>query len=483
VNISRGSIFRRLIVTYIGIMLLTILILMVFMSRLFSSAVYSQRADSLLERAQQVVELYGEAQEGSLGRAAVARVVVHMARTEQINAVVVDRNGKVMLPRLADQRNLPRDFIAETLPEVLEGENVRNIPPVSLRQRVSFLTVGTPLTLNGEAVGAVYTSTPVRVIRQVPQPVRRVMWIVIGCISLVAAVVIYFVSRRIADPLEEISEGALAIAEGNFDERVPVTGNDELAVVARSFNHMASQLQKLEELRRDFIANVSHELRTPLTSLKGFVQGLRDGTIPAQQRERYLGMVLQELNRLNRLISELLELASLDAGSLELQTEPRNAFELTRRSLVKLEPLLTKKKLDARVEFPEEPGTALLDVDRFDQIMQNLLSNAVQHTPEGGTIELNGALRESEVEVTVSDSGQGIPDEALPHIWDRFYKADRARVSGDDNEGSGTGLGLTITKQLVEAHGGSIRVESTAGEGATFVLTFPRLRKNSTHQD
>jgi two-component system sensor histidine kinase ResE len=150
---------------------------------------------------------------------------------------------------------------------------------------------------------------------------------------------------------------------------------------------------------------------------------------------------------------------------------------------VKLEPLLTKKKLDARVEFPEEPGTALLDVDRFDQIMQNLLSNAVQHTPEGGTIELNGALRESEVEVTVSDSGQGIPDEALPHIWDRFYKADRARVSGDDNEGSGTGLGLTITKQLVEAHGGSIRVESTAGEGATFVLTFPRLRKNSTHQN
>ncbi len=237
-----------------------------------------------------------------------------------------------------------------------------------------------------------------------------------------------------------------------------------------AFNQMALALQDIEEMRRVFIANVSHELRTPMTSIRGFVEGILDGTIPQEKHNQYLNIVKDETYRLNRLVNDLLDLAKIEAGEVELDITTLNINEMVRKCVIKLEALLIEKDLSVDADFEEEELLAKGDSDAIERVLYNLMHNAIKFTPPGGKIGVITRKLKDRIEVTVRDNGIGIDPNELDHVWDRFYKSDKSR--GRDK--TGTGLGLAIVRNIINEHKQSISVRSEPGLGTAFTFTLAR---------
>lgn len=231
-----------------------------------------------------------------------------------------------------------------------------------------------------------------------------------------------------------------------------------------------SELRQLEQLRRDFVANVSHELRTPLTSIQGFLEAMMDGIIAGDTaKNRYIQVIHQETLRMNRLIHDLLDLSLLESGKIRWEFGSVNLSDLSSRVLLNLEPQLERRKLAFINNLPTDLPPVRGDGDRIGQVLTNIVANAIQYSPVGGTISLNGQTGESFIKVSISDQGSGIPPEDLSHIWDRFHRVEKSR----NRATGGTGLGLSIVKQIVEVHGGFVEAQSDPGMGSTFSFTLP----------
>jgi histidine kinase len=281
---------------------------------------------------------------------------------------------------------------------------------------------------------------------------------------LAALLVSLFISRRIVAPVQTLNNASQHIADGQYDKRVEVTGEDELAQLAASFNQMASQLEEVENKRRQLIGDVTHELRTPLTSIKGYMEGLVDGVLPATP-ETY-NQIHNEASRLARLVDDLQELSRVEASAFSLDIRPTDISQLVGTILKRLSPQATIKRISLRSNLPANLGQVLADEDRITQVLTNLVANALQYTPEDGTVTISAIQKDDEVHVSIKDTGIGIPPEHLPNVFTRFYRVDKSRSR---NAGGGSGIGLTIAKHLIEAHGGRIWVESEGeGKGSTF---------------
>jgi signal transduction histidine kinase len=248
----------------------------------------------------------------------------------------------------------------------------------------------------------------------------------------------------------------------------------ELGEMARAFNSMAGELQRSEKLKRDMIADSAHELRTPLTNIRGHLEALHDGLMPFNKES--IVSLEEETGTLNRLVDELQELSLIEAGQLSLNRQPTDIVPMIRRVTVGMQALALGKGLDLEVNLPDEFPLADIDWQRIEQVLRNLLSNAVTYTPEDGTIKVSATLKGDKIEISVADTGPGIPEKDLPNIFERYYRVDKSR----DRATGGSGLGLTIARRLVEAHGGSIRVESKFGEGARFIFSIPVLNSHSS---
>jgi signal transduction histidine kinase len=248
-----------------------------------------------------------------------------------------------------------------------------------------------------------------------------------------------------------------------------VDGEDELAQLALRFNQMAEKLDQVESMRRRLIGDVSHELRTPLTAIKGSMEGLMDGILPAN--DGTFQQIHAEADRLNRLVDDLQELSRVESHAYPLDIRPVDVTSLVRTVTKQLAPSFESKRISQDLELTPDLPYILADEDRTIQILTNLTGNALQYTPEGGKITISAKERNGEVQISVRDTGIGIPPEHLPHIFDRFYRVDKSRSR---KSGGGSGIGLTIARALVEAQGGRISVESSGGEhGSTFLFTLP----------
>jgi signal transduction histidine kinase len=293
---------------------------------------------------------------------------------------------------------------------------------------------------------------------------------------LVAIVLAILISRSIAQPLQTMATVAQGIARGDYALAAPESGPDEVRALGQSLNSMKQQVQASQQGQRDFLANVSHELKTPLTSIQGFAQALLDGAAATPEAiQRSANIIFSEADRMRRLVDGLLDLARLDAG---LRTLNRNSVDL--RSLLaavteKFGPQATAKSVALLTELPPTLPAMTGDADRLAQVFTNLLDNALKHTPSGGKVTVAAAVSPGWVEVDVSDTGPGIPAEDLSRIFERFYQVDKSRARR-----AGVGLGLTISKDIVEAHGGSLRAESVVGIGSRFVARLPLVRPDDT---
>jgi signal transduction histidine kinase len=285
---------------------------------------------------------------------------------------------------------------------------------------------------------------------------------------LTAAAVSLFVTRRIAASINAMSRVTTRIAAGRYGERVPVTSADELGELAVNVNQMAGSLERVEARRRDLIADVAHELRTPLAGIAGYMEGLLDGVVPATPETYH--RVARETARLRRLVDDLQELSRAEAGLVALHLRHVEVRELIDAAVGRFRPQFADKGVGMSVQIGSGSLPVLADPDRIGQVLTNLLGNALQYTLAGGRVEVRAGRVDGTVAIAVSDSGIGIASEHLPHVFERFYRADRSRARAS----GGSGIGLTIARHLVEAHGGSIQAESAgAGRGSTFTITLP----------
>lgn len=286
--------------------------------------------------------------------------------------------------------------------------------------------------------------------------------------GIVALGVSLYLSQRVVRPLRRMMAASQRIAAGNLDERVPENGTDELGQLAGSFNRMAVQLQDVESRRRQLIGDVAHELRTPLTAIKGSMEGLIDGMLPASKDT--FEQLYQEADRLNRLVDDLQELSRVEAGAYKLQLHAVDLSSLVRIVSKRMTVSFNEKKVKLTVDLPPDLPAVQADDDRIIQVLTNLISNALRYTPPGGEVTVVACRQENLVQTTVRDTGIGILQEHLPHIFTRFYRVDKSR----SRQAGGSGIGLTIAKHLVESHGGRIWVESEGHDrGSAFSFTLP----------
>jgi histidine kinase len=283
---------------------------------------------------------------------------------------------------------------------------------------------------------------------------------------LAALLVSWFLSRRIVAPVQILTDASQRIADGHYAERVKVEGADEIAQLAARFNQMATQLEQVESMRRQLIGDVTHELRTPLTSIKGYMEGLVDGVLPATPDT--FNQIHHEADRLSRLVDDLQELSRVEAKAYSLDLRSIAVSNLVQTTVKRLSPQATAKRIAFRSNLPADLPPVQADEDRITQVLVNLVANAIQYTPEGGEVTISAARQADEVHISVKDTGIGIPPEHLANLFTRFYRVDKSRSR---NAGGGSGIGLTIARHLVEAHGGRIWAESK-GDGQGSIFTF-----------
>ena len=343
--------------------------------------------------------------------------------------------------------------------------------------RTSVMAVAMPAMVDGELAAVVYLTQPLRDVDAVLGDLRgRWAWSTAIALTL-SGILGLILARAITRPLRRLTTAANAVAQGRFDEQVPVSSQDELGRLSRTFNDMVSRLRSARQTQTTFVANVSHELRTPLTAIKGTVETLRDGAVDdVSVRDRFLATVETETDRLIRLVNDLLVLTRADAEALNLNREPLDVAELARATMTQLASHAEAKGVTLQLGQAPDAPLAWADRDRVAQVLVNLLDNAIKYSRDRGRVTVSVAPDPAggSVLVRVADAGIGIPAEDLPHIGQRFYRVDKARARRRDRDRrGGSGLGLSIATALVEAHDGRLTVESREGGGTTVSFDLP----------
>ena len=381
-----------------------------------------------------------------------------------------------LLPPLSpEDRNRPvqpsRSYVFALADQ--DGYIVMPAGPYRLGHRVSAdeLSEGVEIEVDGQVVGtALVTGEPPplapREVRYLVRTNRASLYAALAAI-LIALFLGIFLARRLTRPLHELTTATRAMAKGDLEQRVPVRSQDELGELAASFNQMSADLARASELRRQMTADIAHDLRTPLSVIAGYTEGLQDGVLPPTP-ETFQTMH-QEAEHLSRLVEDLRTLSLADAGELTLIRQLVHPRELLERTAAAHLPRAQQLEIGLGVTADANLPPMNVDPERMAQVLGNLVSNALRHTPAGGRISLAAAQQGNNVLLTVQDNGVGIAPDRLPRIFDRFYRGDAARQA---HEGE-SGLGLAIAKSLVELHGGTISVESTLREGATFTIALP----------
>ena len=294
-----------------------------------------------------------------------------------------------------------------------------------------------------------------------------------GLIALLLSLVLAFaLSRWVADPLQQVVVAARNYPKGS-EEMKPVSprGPREVQDLTRAFNSMVKRVNSTQRSQRDFVANVSHELKTPLTSVQGFAQAILDGTADTPEaRKQAAQIIYDEAGRMHRMALDLLDLARFEAGTADLKMSSVDMGPLLRGVIEKFALQAQKAGVNLQVDVPSDLPLLIGDGDRLAQVFTNLVDNALKYTPTKGHVTLSAANVGNEMELSITDTGEGVPDEALPHLFDRFYQVDPSRAGGEKH---GAGLGLAIVQEITQAHGGRISVRSQAGHGTTFVIHLP----------
>ena len=337
-------------------------------------------------------------------------------------------------------------------------------------------TAAVPIEKDDRLLGYVFASTPANVfVQTLRSNIRIYLYSVLGALVFSLAFV-WLLTERFVRPLRQMAAASHSFAQGDFSARVKVKGKDEVAQLGEALNHMAVSLSSVEMMRRSFIANVSHELKTPMTTIAGFIDGILDGTIPPEKQDQYMKIVSDEVKRLSRLVRSMLDLSRIDSGEVKMNVAKIDLTEMVGSVLVSSEQRIEQKRLTITGMEECERQEVYGDYDLMNQVLYNLLDNAIKFTNEGGNIHIRLYRENGRVYTAIRNTGEGIPPEEMPQIFERFYKSDRSR--GLDK--NGVGLGLYIVHTVLCLHGGEIAVRSKQGEYTEFCFWVPEENADLT---
>ncbi|HEX3028707.1 MAG TPA: ATP-binding protein [Clostridia bacterium] len=327
-----------------------------------------------------------------------------------------------------------------------------------------FILTGLPVKASGKVTGVLIINIPLAPVEDTASILKQQLFYITIILLAASILISFFISRDFTRPILEIKKVSEKMALGDFSARIKTNKQDEIGLLANTINHLGQQLSKIENLRKDLIANISHELRTPLSLIRGYAETMRDvtGNVP-EKRDKQLGIIIEETERLSSIVDDILNLSQLQSGYSKLNKSSFSITELLDAVITKYSDLSEKSKIAIILQKSNDVAVEA-DKSRLEQVLYNLMNNAFNHTPEGGSITLRLVDKDDVVRIEIKDTGTGIAREDLPHIWDRYYKSD----SSKDRKTKGTGLGLAIVKSVLEAHEALFGVESIEGAGTTF---------------
>ena len=473
---------RSLNLKLIFIMLLTIVLLMTVVLAFlirgvqdFHTAQFYSQMESVFTKTELVNELRLAADESDVERMdGILSVFSGELGIDRINRnfYILDGTTGEVLETSEPNKNTRINITLNAL-KAIRGENA-----LRGNSRAEYMDVAVPIAGNAENAGfVVYIIDNKQTVQNLNDEIFTLILeaVIIGFAISIAITLI--ISRTLLAPIQGMTKAAEAMADGDFSRKIRVESGDEIGILAKTFNDMAMQietmleeLKKAEKLRREFVANVSHELRTPLTSIRTYAETISDNKgIPQETEEEFLRVIINESDRMTKIVQDLLELSRFDSGNSSMTVEEFSIEQSLRdvHAAIALEARNRSHVFDLELEWKLPNITG--DRARIEQVLMNILSNALKYTPDGGTITISCGSSADSIWVSVEDTGIGIPPEDLERVFDRFYRVEKAR----SREAGGTGLGLSIAKEIVARHGGGLTVDSTHGVGTTVTMTLP----------
>ncbi len=463
---SRRSLYYKFLLGYLVFGLLGFLIISTFASKMTYEHLIAQQADLLYDEATKMAQDCSAVYRGrGADLETVADQLSVISPSLQSEIWVVNRDGSVAADSTGGTR---KGLTVDFNPLSLANKNY-GIGNFYGAFSYDVLSVSAPITGNYTTYGYVLIHMPLSQISASRDGILNILYITSAIIYVLSLIILLLFTQTVYFPLKKITAGANEYAAGNLKYHIEITSRDEMGYLADTLNYMSDKLDQMDEYQRTFIANVSHDFRSPLTSIKGYLEAILDGTIPPEMQEKYLTRVIAETERLNKLTQDMLTLNSLDKQGLLTRTN----FDINRvikDTAASFEVICEKKDISFDLTFADNIQMVFADLGRIQQVLYNLIDNAIKFSYNGSTIYIQVFPRYEKIFVSVKDTGIGIPKNSLKKIWERFYKTDLSR--GKDK--TGTGLGLSIVKEIIQSHGENIDVISTEGVGTEFIFSLPR---------
>jgi signal transduction histidine kinase len=456
------SLRTRLLLAYTVLILAGFSALALLAGRQILSGTLQDFSGGIVEQAQLVArvlkEPVEEAAEHGLDHASLVPILQTYAEEAGADLIVFDNRGQILASSGNNNPVNPR-----VVGTALSGN-------AGSEAQGDVVYAAAPVLEDGEVIGAVQVSAPL----SAAQNLVLERWLALGgavlVVTALAGLAAVWLSTTLTQPLAQMQKATMQIAQGDFSQRLPETRQDEIGEVARSFNHMAGQVEAMIEEQRAFASNASHELRTPLTAIRLRSEALREGNLDPSLTQQYIIEIDEETQRLGNLVQDLMMLSRLDSGRLEAGREQVDSSRLARQLLGEITPQAERREITVQLNAPPDLPLITAGSTHLMIVFRNLLNNALKYTPDGGQITWQIQAAEGVIQHTISDSGQGIAAEDLPHVFDRFYRVDQSR----SREVPGVGLGLSLVRMIVEFYGGTIRLDSKGlGQGTTSYVTWP----------
>lgn len=460
------GIYFKLVFTYLTLFLVIVVIISFFTTSLFYKEFTNQVEEDLLNAGDRTNALITRYYDNEITKTELTAWINAMGYISNLKIYILNPDATI-LHQGSDNEDMNVDMqIKSDMQKVMNGETVIRMKSFSLNSEGEVAYAGMPLTYNGQISGIIMVFSPITEINNLLKTAIKTIVTVVVITVLIGTLAILRISVKISEPIKEISENAKKLGKGEDVPDIEIYSDDEIGMLAKSFNEMKKELAVTEQMRKEIVANVSHELRTPLTSIIGFIKGILDGVIGKDEEEKYLSIAYEEANRLKDLTKDIVDIAKLESGSTKLNKVDFNLNELAKDVYMEMEELVKEKNLKLIFEEKEQNINVYADKAKIRQVLINVINNAVKFT-EKGYVKYSISTENGKAKIIVKDTGIGIQKDKISYLFNKFYTA-----NDYGSATTGAGLGLNIVKNIIDMHEGTVNIESTIGKGTRVIIIF-----------
>ncbi len=464
--------FKKIYLMYTFVTLASIIVISFALGQVLENYFIDDKEGQLMQHAQKISRQYSLAY--SMGIYDKEKLSYDFRVLKQhlgANIWFIDTNGNVYVDYKKSKFYSGYEIQKEDVNKILNGKVLRMRNKYFSDIGAAVVSIGYPIISEGEVIGGLILLSSIPEVQKTSSRITKIAVFMLIIMMGIMSVVAYVFSRKITNPLKIMEAQAIKYAKGDFSEKIDLKTNDEIEDLANSLNTMASELEKVEENRDIFLSNISHDIKTPLTNINGFVEAMKDGTIPKDNYDKYINIISKETKRLITLTQDIINMNDLFDDNITLKIERIEINQIIRNTINAFEEKIKRKNIQVHLTLAENESYVMSDKDKIERVLYNLIDNSIKFCRENKNIYIETTLISNKVEINILDEGIGISKENISDIWKRFYKVDKSR--GQDK--MSFGLGLYIVKQIIDAHEQEIMVESVEGEWTKFSFTLSRI--------